>query len=75
MKSFNLIDKSLLGTVFILLIALFTIPEANAQVIDPDTCSEYCESLCGTPTLAPCQYTFCPGSSGPQGTMCFGVLQ
>lgn len=76
MKSLNLIDKSLLGCFLVLLVLVFTVPDLKAQGgVGGDTCPEYCEELCGTPTINPCQYTFCPGSTGSEGVMCTGVLQ
>lgn len=73
MKSLNLIDKSLIGCFLVMLVMLFATTPAKAQ--SGGDCTEYCESLCGTDNGRPCQYTFCPGSTGPSGTMCNGILE
>jgi len=73
MKSFNLIDKSLLGCFIILLIALFSF---NPQEVKASTeCPGYCQELCGTDNGEACQYTFCPGSTGKLGVICNGIWQ
>ncbi|MEO9885884.1 MAG: hypothetical protein ABJR05_13845 [Balneola sp.] len=75
MKSFNIIDKSLLGGLLLTAALFFAVPAETATARSMNDCQDLCTDLCGTPTIEACQYTFCPGSQGPTGTMCYGEFQ
>ena len=70
MKSFNLIDKSLLGCFVIMLIALFSFSPTEVEAKKFRTC-DVCLDVCYTnqPTL--CQYVYCEGQVDP--SWCTGI--
>ena len=69
MKSFNLIDKSLLGCFVIMLIALFSFTPSEAEARTSGSCA-VCLDVCYTDEPTLCQYVYCEGDIDP--SWCYG---